>query len=178
MKHFILIAFVLAVFASCNNKENKKTDYSKYKVTTLGRYVYVDKGNVIHSKKDCSAVFKKNNAQSVVPTNPKYIYTPDGDANICSKCVTTKQIEQIDSIINTVAYSERRWLYNELSKRNYDIPSWTIFNVSLNSIDNRRALYNGVKNEIDLDSFDEFNSSMMNYGPYGTSKQAFRRNNK
>ena len=172
--HSILLLSIIAFAAvtagvsyivlSCQEKPKEKKDWSKFKVVSLGKYVYVDKGNIIHTKKDCKAVYKDHNAQSIdiVPVN--YVWAPhSGLQNICSVCVTERQIEQLDSITSSIAYNNRRWLYQKLVNEYDDVNDWKSFNVYLEEEDNRRLLYNEIKNKYDLGTFEEFNDNMTNY---------------
>lgn len=160
-----VVAGVLFTVLSCQEKPKEEEDYSKYIIrpVALGKYVYIDRGKIIHTKKDCKAVFKDHNAQSIdiVPVN--HVWAPSsGLQNICSVCVTDCQIEQLDSITSSIAYHDRRWLYKKLINE-YDLKDWNSFNVQLDDEDNRRLLYNEIKNKYDLGTFEEFNRAMTNY---------------
>lgn len=162
----VLVGMVIVAYffgLSHREKSKEKKEWNKNIVVELGKYVYVDRGFIIHTKKDCNAIYKEHNAQSINIVPVRYIWAPNsGLKNICSKCVNEQQIEQLDSIVSSIAYINRRWLYLKTSDR-FDVNDWRSFNIYLDDIDNRREVYNENKNKYDLGTFEEFNDYMTNY---------------
>ncbi len=137
------------------SKENKKT--------SLDKYVYVDNAYVIHSQNGCTAVFKKNNSQSVVPINPRYLYYEESMPKVCSVCFTDSLIERLYSIFSSVAYQDRLWLFERLKNQYSDVNDWKKFNIYLDDINKRKALYEEIKDKYNLGDFEEFNENLTNY---------------
>ena len=165
MRRIVFSFIITSALLSCssNSKKEELPDYSKYKIATLGKYVYIDQGKVIHTQKDCKSVFKKNNTQSIDVVPSRYIWAPQFVLqNICSKCVTSRQIEQLDSIISSIAYYDRRWLFGRLSEE-YEVKDWRTFNSYLDDEDNRKTLYNNIKKDFDLGTYEEFEKTILDY---------------
>lgn len=157
-----LLLFICAiVLSSCgdSNKLPKADDTNP----ALGEYVYVDRINVIHSKRGCSAVYKEKSMQAVIPfsKNEIYlIYIPTAGMSVCSQCISDKQIQQLDSVFSSDFYINRRWMYENVNSRYSDINSWKDFNLVIEDEQRRLNLYNYEKDKYDLGSFEKFSYDM------------------
>lgn len=91
----ILLAFIICCTYSCSDKpKSEKSGSGK-----IGKYVYIDEANILHTKTKCSAVYKDHNSQAVKPILTNDV-TYDNLKQICSQCVTEKQLDQLFSSDN------------------------------------------------------------------------------
>lgn len=61
MKYYVSFLLILMLFVSCSSKGNKATTKQK---SEIGKYVYIDKAGVLHTKNGCKAVFKEISTHS------------------------------------------------------------------------------------------------------------------
>ena len=165
---FVIIASVLYILYIENSNSTEKNisavDTIKTSNVGLDKYIYVDKGGFIHTRKDCKAIYKKDNAQAVDIVSVRHVWVPNGGLeNICSQCVTYRQIHQLDSISSTVAYDSRKWLYKILKEEYHDTNDWKTFNRYIDDKGNLKSIYDVVKNDYDLVDFELFYNSFNDY---------------
>lgn len=156
MKKWILFIGIIFLVSCAEKKESTK---SNEKNPVLGEYVYVDRINVIHTKHGCSAVYKEKSMQSVIPFSKKdlkFIYMPEVGMNVCSQCVSDKQIQQLDSVYSSDSYINRRWMYDNVHSYYSDIDSWKDFNIIIEDDNRRLRLYNNEKDKYDLGTYRDF----------------------
>ena len=97
MKNLLLL--VILIMMSCSSNTSKKeTSLPDKKEPTLGMYVYLDNGLVLHTKNGCKAVFKNKNMQAVRPI-PIEEVSEAYLKRVCSQCVTEKQLSMLHSLI-------------------------------------------------------------------------------
>ena len=109
MKHSIFIALCMFIMFSCGNKEKEMPQNKKKsdKKEVLGKYVYEDRGHILHTKSGCKAVYKIPNVgtKPVTVIEAEMILSIDYN-NICSQCVTPEQLDMLSLIIEKNKESE------------------------------------------------------------------------
>lgn len=129
----------------------------------MGEYVYIDGCKTLHTDKDCKsiAVFRQSSPVSVCKANGIIA----GDWNyVCPKCVSEKDYKTIESIgeRNLKAYDIKRELFYSLSKE-YEIGTLDQFLLDIEDEGKRRKLYDEIKDEYNLTSFNDFSLHLMGY---------------
>jgi hypothetical protein len=162
MKKIIIGCMMLCALYSCSSeKKEKELTEKNYR---LGSQLYEDDGNIVHSILDCNSIYKKNNAQAVFPIKTSHIWTNNsGGYRVCSQCFDKDLIEQLDSVTSSVAYVNRKWLFQSLQDEYYDVGDWKTYNKRLDNKENREALYDFLKDEYDFGTFDDFDYYMTDY---------------
>ena len=160
MKNLLLLVFLAVSIVSCGSKEDNKdkVDWKKYKVPSLGKYVYIDKGDILHLQRDCKAVYKEKNAMAVEPVEIKYI-SFEVLKSVCSVCVPEKEIVKMDSIFseNRKTYCYVGWLYDRLKDKYNDIEDEITFRKELDGRIDLKAVYEDNCNYISLPkTYEEF----------------------
>jgi hypothetical protein len=87
----LLLTVILLV---CVLWPSNTKSYSKKATNNIGKYIYVDRANVIHIKSGCKAVFKKQESQYVTPI-PKDELTKKQLEKVCSQCINEKQLDSL-----------------------------------------------------------------------------------
>jgi hypothetical protein len=111
MKQIITtIMVVLAIIASsCDNKTNSIEGQSSSS-DTIGKYVYLSSCHILHTRRDCSELYKEKDQAGHCPAGISFIDTSRICINpdylwYCKKCFNNKQFEFIDGI-NERNYNE------------------------------------------------------------------------
>lgn len=161
MKGIVFVILMSMFVFSCSTK---KMNHDCHENDTLRKYVYVDKANVVHTNNGCKSVYKYHSMQSVEPVSPNSLWVESVLDKVCSQCVSEKQIDQLNNIINSVAYRKRHDLYKKLSGEYDDIGTWRQFNEFLNKSEKRKILFERCTEEgIDLGDFEDFEHSLNDY---------------
>ena len=143
---------------SHQEKTKEKKDWSKYKVVTLGKYLYLDKAMVIHAKNGCKAVFKDHNMQQVNPVEPECL-SFDDLSKVCSQCVTEQMIDSLNTLFSKYrqSYNNVGNLYEDLLSRNYELPSELQFRKDIRVPEYRRRIYQILLDEkANVGTYEEF----------------------
>lgn len=139
----------------------------------LGKYVYVDSQEILHSNNECKKITKVHGATPVRVYAKKEL-TPSIWRAICSQCVNDKIYGQImecvydkasrDSLLNTdwstYGNKNRVWLYSKMIENGINAGSYDEFNNSLDNIEEDREWYYQTSKRIGLSvgNRDEFDS--------------------
>ena len=106
----LIALLTICLFVSCETKKEVKQKTEEKPQTEkkkksddkdrIGRYVYEDRGHVLHTKSGCKAVFKIPNigTQPVTAIETEKILSIDYSM-ICSQCVTSDDLEYLSLII-------------------------------------------------------------------------------
>lgn len=154
------LSFIIltAVLIGCSAKERKTDNFDHPQKDSIEKYVYIDRGSILHISKNCKAVYKEKNALSVQPVELDVI-SYESLKSICSVCVTEKQIEYMDSIFtaNRSTYVYIGELYNRLKGRYSDVNDEVIFRRDLKVRIKLENLYNDIR-DIDIvpNTYDQF----------------------
>lgn len=101
----IIILFVCFLWPSKSTREPAEKK--------IGRYLYIDNANVLHTKNGCSAVYKERSMQPVEPILKEEL-NRQSLRRVCSKCVSEKQL---DSLRWYVEYTDEG---NDIDKDTWD----------------------------------------------------------
>lgn len=101
----IIILFVCLLWPSKSTREPAEKK--------IGRYLYIDNANVLHTKNGCSAVYKERSMQPVEPILKEEL-NRQSLRRVCSKCVSEKQL---DSLRWYVEYTDEG---NDIDKDTWD----------------------------------------------------------
>ena len=103
----LVLLFMVCFLVSCETKketkqkadEKPKTEKKSDNKDFLGRYVYEDRGHILHTKNGCKAVYRipTVGTQPVTAIDVETIYRIDY-SRICSQCVTPEQLEMLSMI--------------------------------------------------------------------------------
>lgn len=103
-----LILFSVATYLFWPSKSTREPAEKK-----IGRYLYIDNANVLHTKNGCSAVYKERSMQPVEPILKEEL-NRQSLRRVCSKCVSEKQL---DSLRWYVEYTDEG---NDIDKDTWD----------------------------------------------------------
>ena len=124
----------------------------------IGKYVYIDKDMVIHTKNGCKAVYKDHNSQSVQPVEPQCLSYGSLD-KVCSACVTEKQIDCLKDTFDKYrqAYLNVGKIHEALDAVYSDIPPIREFRQQMRNYEVVREVYGIMKKDgADVGTIDEF----------------------
>lgn len=128
------------------------------KKSIIGKYIYVDKSMVLHTKNGCKAVFKDNSTQTVTPVEPQCLSNAHL-AKVCSQCVSEEQIECLKDTFDKYRESYGRIgdLYIDLDSRYDGIPPILEFRMRMREYNYVHNIYEGLKEDgADVGTFEEF----------------------
>lgn len=103
--------FAIVVLFVCMLWPSKRTREPAEK--KIGRYLYIDNANVLHTKNGCIAVYKERSMQPVEPILKEEL-NRQSLRRVCSKCVSEKQL---DSLRWYVEYTDEG---NDIDKDTWD----------------------------------------------------------
>jgi hypothetical protein len=155
---FTLTAF-LVIISGCGHKiKEKENDWSKNKVASLEKYVYIDKAQVLHSKNGCKAVYKDHNMQEVNPVEPECL-SFENLSKVCSQCVTNQMIDSLNILFGKYrqSYVNVGNLYEDLVSRYDGLPSELQFRKNMRDHTMAKRLYQILKDKkANVGTYEEF----------------------
>lgn len=136
----------------------------------MGNYVYVDGCSTLHVDKDCKGVAVFRGSTPLRVFVKETISSKDWHS-ICSKCVSNKDYETIEYISkrNQHADANKRSLYNSL-RREYDMGTFEQFLVDIENDDKRHKLYDAIKDEYGYSSYNAFSLYLKGYNISSTGQ--------
>lgn len=166
---FLTVSLIAMVFSGIYFLLRPKTDKqvpnlyemskdTATKETVIGKYVYLDGRNVLHTKIDCKAVFKDHNMQQVNPIDPVCL-SFESLNRVCSRCVSNQAIDSLNVLFEKYrqSYVNVGDLHKDLESRYSDIPSELRFRENMRDRAIARSLYDFlIEQGEDLGTFDEF----------------------
>lgn len=155
MKYLFLI--FLIIFTGCSKKE-KPISFS------LGKYVYEDDANVLHSDENCIKLKygRDEHGHSMYAKLPIDTIDLVEVDRVCARCVTTEIYEHLKSICSRNEINlTRRWLFNKLEEANYNVDSYSMFVKDLSDTSKRKKLYETACDEgWNIGNYEEFSSCL------------------
>lgn len=158
----VLIGLAIYFVMPSKNKTVVQQQYTKEetieKKSIIGKYIYVDKSMVLHTKNGCKAVFKDNSTQTVTPVEPQCLSNAHL-AKVCSQCVSEEQIECLKDTFDKYRESYGRIgdLYIDLDSRYDGIPPILEFRMRMREYNYVHNIYEGLKEDgADVGTFEEF----------------------
>lgn len=155
MGKLMLFLILAMTIVGCSQKKEEK---SKSTTQLIGKYVYIDRRNVLHTKNGCKAVYKDNNMQQVNPIEPVCISFENLNS-VCSQCVTEQMIDSLRNLFKTYRQTYRNVgnLYEDLLSRNYDLPSELQFRKDMREHAFARSVYQVLIDEkANVGTYEEF----------------------
>lgn len=146
MNRQLLLFITILLTASCSQKKEQITQ--KVQKPLIGKYLYIDNANVLHTKNGCKAVFKDRNMQMVNPVDPVCL-SFESLNRVCSRCVTEEQIDSLSTLFSTYrqSYINVGNLHADLESRYDDIPPELKFRENLRDTSIVRQLYDFLVEE-------------------------------
>ena len=159
----IAVAFAGIIFLRLNTDKQAPNLHempkdTATKETVIGKYVYLDGRNVLHTKIDCKAVFKDHNMQQVNPIDPVCL-SFESLNRVCSRCVSNQAVDSLNILFEKYrqSYVNVGDLHKDLDSRYSDIPSELRFRENMRDRATARSLYDFlIEQGEDLGTFDEF----------------------
>lgn len=92
----ILLLAIPALFVCCSGDKKTRNEPKENKI---GAYVYLDHNEALHTKLNCSAIYKTHSSQPVEPVRTEhlkagYLY------KICSRCVSENNLDSLHEIVD------------------------------------------------------------------------------
>lgn len=162
MKKILICAIALCLCA-CDSAEKKKpaketpieqttvNEETKEVPKNKDKYVYIDRVNVLHIKKNCveflPLMYEKVSTERTICLHGiiyilKNKLTHSDFYDYCSQCTEVEDYEEIEDVIRV--NKNRRTAYDTLD-RYYKMPSFEEFDRMLNNEEGRRKAYNALK---------------------------------
>ena len=150
---FLLLIGGCALLVRCGEKATAVIeDHS-----SIGKYVYIDRAGVLHTKQGCSAVYKEHEMQEVRPVELSLLVEKRLE-KVCSQCVSESQLIHLHHIADANHTEERMELYDNLLRSGL---------VTSDEIGSREQFISSIKDEA---SARQFYRSLINSGLFTTKE--------